>query len=78
MSRNKPKKATTSSPIDFNNNMTLELWLGVDYAKTFYMMIVVGRLQIADAQHIVTGDHIHEFCHRNSTSGKQSESDITR
>lgn len=73
MSKSKQKKATTSSPIDFNDRMTLELWLGADYARTFYMMIVVGRLQIEDAQYIVTGNQIHEYCNRNSPSREQSQ-----
>ena len=73
MSRNKQKKVTTSSPIDFNDSMTLESWLGVDYARTFNMIIVVGRLEIEDAQCVITGNQIHEYCNRNNPSRKQPE-----
>lgn len=71
MSKSKQKKVTTSSPIDFNDSMTLESWLGVDYARTFNMMIVVGRLQFEDAQYAITGRQIHEYCDRNNPSRKQ-------
>ena len=73
MSRNKQKKVTTSSPIDFNDSMTLESWLGVDYARTFNMMIVVGRLEIENAQYALSARQIHEYCDRNNPSRKQPE-----
>ena len=71
MSKSKQKKATISSPINFNDLDLLERVSGVDYARVFYLIIVVNRLDLDDTK-IFVKDLIHEYCQKYSPSRQQS------
>ena len=69
MSKNKRKKATISSPINFNDPDLLERVSGADYARAFYFIIVVNRLDLDDTR-VFIKDAIREFCQKYSPSRK--------
>lgn len=71
MSKSKQKKATISSPTNFNDPDILERVAGSDYARAFYVIIVINRLDLDDTR-IFTRDLIREFSQKYSPGGKQS------
>ena len=69
MSKSRQKKVITSSHIDFNNSDLLEKISGADYARAFYMMVIINRLDLYNTK-IFKLDPIREFAKKYSPGGK--------
>lgn len=71
MNKSEHKKAIINSPTNFCDPDLLERVSGADYARAFYLIIVVNRLDLDDTR-IFIKDTIHEYCQKYSPSRQQS------